>query len=161
MAHTTEAANLVWQRVGYALRDANPGAQNAFLQLKAYLAQSRSNPQLKFTPIDAVNNGSDGGNVVTIASDTANKYLVGMYLKKSTGSTVAFNTISDHATAAQAAKAIILYATTAGQIDMAIFPRGLLFATGICFSTVTAYNGTTQSLAVDGSNGFVITADLV
>lgn len=161
MAHTTESANLVWQKVTAALRDANPAIQAQFLQLKAYLAQARSNPNLKFTPIDGTSNGSDGGNVVTVLSDTASKYLVALYVKKGTGAVLAFHTVSNSASAATAQKEAIITGTTAGQLGVLIFPRGLLFATGITFSSVTAYNGTTQSLIADSASGFALTADAV
>lgn len=161
MAHTTESSTLVWQKVEAAIRDASPAIQNQFRDLKAFLAQARRNPNLKFTPIDPATTGSDGGNADTVASDTANKYLVAVYFKKSTGAVLAYNVIVNHATAVQAQKEIILSNTTAGTTSVGIWPKGLLFATGITYSSVTAYNGTTRSLSADASSGFILTADLI
>lgn len=161
MAHTTEDPKLVWQKVDAACKTLGikPDIVEALKKLKENLANLKGNPNLKFTPIDGATNGSDGGNAATVISDTANTALVALVLKKRTGSTAAFNTISDHASAAAAAKTTILYALTASKQIALIHPRGVKHATGMTFATVTAYNGTTQSLTVDSHDGFAISID--
>lgn len=161
MAHTTEDSNLVWQKVRIAAETLglHPEIVNQLRDLKQVLATVRGNVNLKFTPISATTNGSDGGNAATVISDTANTALVALVLKKSTGSTLAYNTISNHGSAVQAQKEVLLAATTAGRQIAAFYPKGLAFATGITFGTVTAYNGSTQSLKVDSADGFAISID--
>lgn len=163
MAHTTENANLVWQRVKAACDTLgiNPSIVAQLKELKTYLATAKSNPNIKFTAIDAVTNGSDGGNAATVISDTANTALLALVLKKSTGSVLAYDTISNHASAAQAQKEVLAAATTAGVQKAIIYPKGFLCATGITYASVTAYNGTTQSLSANGSNGFALSLDAV
>lgn len=158
MAHTTEAPILAWQKVKIALANSDPTVVNAFRSLKADLAQRKGNPQLKFTPFDATNNGSDGTNAAVVAADAAAQ-LLAIYAKKSTGSTLAYDALSNHASAIQAQKEVLLAGTAAGEIKFAIYPNGLAFATGITYSSVTAYNGTTRSLIVDSSDGFILTLD--
>ena len=158
MAHTVENANLVWQKANNTLAalDANPNVKEAFLKLNAYLSQAKGNPDLKFTAISATVNGSNGGDADTVAADAA-ATLVAIFVKKSTGTTAAYNAIANHASAIQAAKELILGATAAGAYEYAVYPNGRSYATGITYASVTAYNGTTRSLKVDSSDGFIIT----
>lgn len=156
MSFTTEGANLAWQRVKTALADANPAIVNQFRDLKSYMAQVAGNPDLKFAAIDTTTVGSDGSNADVVGSDTANKYLLAGYFKKSTGAVLGYDAIANHASAIQAQKEVLLGGTTAAVAKAVFYPGGLLFATGITYSNVTAYNGTTHSLKVNCSNGFLL-----
>ena len=161
MAHTTEDPKLVWQKVKAACDTLGikPDIVEGLTKLKESLATLKGNPRLKFTPIDGATNGSDGGNAATVISDTANTALVALVLKKRTGSTASFSAISDHASAIQAAKTNIEYQLTASKQVAKFYPRGVKHATGMTFATVTAYNGTTQSLTADSCDGFAISID--
>lgn len=161
MAHTTESANLVWQKVDNALKSlgASPAAFEEILKLKAFLAQAKRNPNLKFTPIDATTNGSDGSNADTVISDTANTCLVALYTKKGAGAVLAYDAIANHASAIQAQKEVLAARTSASIGSLITYPRGLKCATGITYASVTAYNGTTHSLAANSSNGFALSID--
>lgn len=161
MAHTTEDAKLVWQKVKAAVDTLglNKEVQDQILAAKAYCSQVLGNPNIKFTPIDAATNGSDGGNADTVISDTANTALLLLVLKKRTGSTAAFNAISDHASAIQAAKVVIVGQLTASKQALLSYPKGFKNATGMTYASVTAYNGTTRSLTADSSDGFAVSID--
>lgn len=162
MAHTTENANLVWQKVKAACDSLGVGQDivEELKQIKYFLASVKGNPNLKFTPIDGANNGSDGGNADTVISDTANTALVALVLKKSTGTTANFPSIADHASAIQAAKVIILGCGPSASKQIAFISRkGVKFATGMTFADVTAYNGTTHSTSANSTSGFAISID--
>jgi hypothetical protein len=161
MAHTTEDAKLVWQKVKAAVDTLGfcKAVQEQLKAAKDYHSQVLGNPNLKFTPIDGTTNGSDGGNSATVISDTANTALIALVLKKRTDAVAAFNAISDHASAIQAAKVIILGQLTASKQVFLSYPKGFKNATGMTYSSVTAYNGTTQSLAASSSDGFALSID--
>lgn len=161
MAHTTEDPKLVWQKVKAAVDTLglNKGIQEQVKAAKDYHSQVLGNPNIKFTPIDAATNGSDGGNAATVISDTANTALLALVLKKRADSVAAFNAISDHASAIQAAKVVILGQLTASKQVALFYPKGFKNATGMTYASVTAYNGTTQSLTASSSDGFAISID--
>ena len=161
MAHTTESSLLVWQKVKAAVDSLglNKEIQDQMKDLKDYCSQVLGNPNLKFTPIDAANNGSGGGNADTVISDTANTALIALVLKKGTGSVAAFDSISDHATAIQAAKVVIVGQLTASKQVALVYPKGFKNATGMTYASVTVYSGTTHSLSADSSSGFAISID--
>ena len=161
MAHTTEDPKLVWQKAKVASDSLgfNKELQDQLKALKDYHSQVLANPNLKFTAIDAATNGSDGGNADTVISDTANTALIALFLKKRTDNVAAFNAISDHASAIQAAKVIIVGQLTASKQVALVFPKGFKNATGMTYASVTAYNGTTRSLTASSSDGFAISID--
>jgi hypothetical protein len=161
MAHTTQDAKLVWQQVKAAIDTIglNKEIQDQMKALKDYTSQVLGNPNLKFTAIDKTTNGSDGSNADTVISDTANTALIALVLKKGTGSVAAFPSISDHASAIQAAKVVIVGQLTASKQVALVYPKGFKNATGMTYASVTAYNGQTHSLTADSSDGFAISID--
>jgi len=161
MAHTTEDAKLVWQKAKAASDTLgfNKELQDQLKALKDYHAQVLGNPNLKFTPIDAATNGSDGGNADTVISDTANTALIALFLKKRASSTAAFDTISDHATAVQVAKTVIVGHLTGSKQAALVYPKGFKHATGMTYASTTAYNGQTRSTTANSSDGFAISID--
>lgn len=161
MAHTTEDAKLVWQKAKAAADTLglNKEVQDLILAAKAYHSQIIGNPNIKFTPIDAATNGSDGGNADTVISDTANTALLLLVLKKRASSTAAFDSIADHASAIQAAKVFISGELTGSKQFAAFYPKGFKNATGMTYASVTAYNGTTHSTTANSSDGFAVSID--
>lgn len=161
MAIALQGANLVWQKVTTALIGASPAAQLAFKQLKMVLATQGKNPQLQIVQFDSVTNGSDGGNATAVIADAACR-VIAIYGKKSTGATVGYTKITDHATTLGVPDSFLVPATNAGEEFYAIaafntaLNIGHSMASGAVVGTVTAYNGTTKSLKVDSVDGFVI-----
>ena len=158
MAHTTESANLVWQKVRIANDSLgiDPAIVEQLLELKKNLATAKKNPNLKFTAID----GTDAASNDVVISDTTNTALVAIVLKKKTGTVAGFPAISAHASAIQAAKVLILGSgATAGKQIAAVYPKGFKVATGMTYNSVTAYNGTTKSDAADQADGYAISID--
>ena len=155
MAFTTENARNVWQKVKIAndTLGIKPEISEALRKLKEVLANTKGNPELKFTPVD----GTAAASADLVVSDTANKAIFAIVLKKKTGTTAGFGTISDHASAAQAAKTVILGSgDRAGEQVFAVYPRGFNHATGMTYQSVTAYNGTTANAAADQCDGYII-----
>ena len=158
MAHTTEDAKLVWQKVAAACSTLGiqPEIVEQFKKLKESLANLRGNPNIKFTPIDGVTAASAD----IVISDTAATALLAIVLKKGTGTTDGFPAISNHASAIQAAKVLILNSgTVAAQQVAAVYPKGKAFATGMTYNSVTAYNGTTANAAASQCDGFALSLD--
>lgn len=156
MAHTTENANLVWQKVAIAAASLGlaPNIVEELKKLKEYLATVGGNPNLKFTPIAKEDTS-------VVISDTASTALFALVLKKSTGTTAAFASISNHASAIQAAKTTVLNGAgvRAGKQVVLIHPKGEVHATGITYASVTAYDGSTISDDADQYDGFAISAN--
>lgn len=156
MAFSGEAEVLTWQRVDIALANASPLQQNLFrFGLKAWLTQFKQAPQLQFVPFDRTTNGSDGSNAATVICSGACT-LVAIYGKKYTGTTLSYLALSNHATAIQAQKELLLAASAASVDTSAFYGTGVAYGTGITYSAVTAYNGTTRSLIVDSFDGFAL-----
>ncbi len=156
MAFSGEAEVLTWERVRMALEGAAPAHQNLFrFGLKAWLTQFKQAPQLQFVPFDRTTNGSDGSNAATVICSGA-ATLIAIYGKKYTGTTLAYLALSNHASAIQAQKELLLQGTAANGEVSAFYPNGLAYATGITYSGVTAYNGTTRSLIVDSWAGLAL-----
>ena len=159
MALTLEVANKAWQRVKIALMNADPAVVRSFKELKAHLAQIKSNPDLQFVAfIDADITGTDG---VPIADAAAKMYAI--YVKKDgtsgTGTaTDAFVKAFDNATVDTTAGdgRVVLPLLVAGRKQVWIDPDGLDMAAGIVATSHTTYSGTTDSTAGDAGNGFVL-----
>lgn len=155
MAFTTQDAKLVWQQVKASCDTLGikPEIVESLKKLKEILANMKGNPELKFTAVD----GTAAASADLVVSDTANKAVFAIVLKKKTGTTAGFATISDHASAVQAAKTVLLgTGDRAGEQVCAIYPRGFNHATGMTYQSVTAYNGTTANNAADQCDGFII-----
>jgi len=155
MAFSGEAEVLTWQRVDMALAAASPNVQMMFRAFKHWLAAHKQAPLLQFIPFDRTTNGSDGTNAATVICSGA-ATLLAIYGKKYTGVVLSYLTVSNHATAIQAQKEVLLAGTAAAVEVSAIYTNGLAFATGITYSGITAYNGTTRSLIADSWDGFAI-----
>ncbi len=155
MAFSGEAEVLTWQRVDMALAAASPNAQMIFRQFKHWMAAHKQAPQLQFIPFDRTTNGSGDGNADTVICGAA-ATLIAVYGKKYTSVVLSYLAISNHATAIQAQKEVLLAGTAASVEVMAIYSNGLAFATGITLAAVTAYNGTTHSLIGNSFDGFAI-----
>src|ERR1035437_81397 len=83
MALTLENGNKVWQKVKAALNDSNPAAQNAFRELKAYLAQQKRNPDLQFIPFSSATAADPGINQNTGYSPIGvPAKVLALYIKK-------------------------------------------------------------------------------
>jgi len=156
MAFSGEAQVLTWQRVDMALAGASPNAQMILARsFKHWLAAHKQGPLLQFIPFNRTTNGSGDGNADTVICGAAGT-LLAVYGKKYTGVVLSYLAISNHATAIQAQKEVLLAGTAAAVEVMAIYTNGLAFATGITLAAVTAYNGTTHSLTADSWDGFAI-----
>lgn len=138
-----------------ALLDASPAIQNAFLDLKMYLATQGGNPNLQFASFSEAqaiaNNGTDliGGACT----------LYGVYAKgmRTTGTTAAFFAI--HAAADNTATTTTILTErfkVTGQKFAAVYPTGVAVETGLTVSCATAVGGATESTTPDGAQGFVI-----
>ena len=157
MAFSGEAESLTWQRVDIGLAGASPAAQMNFRSFKRWLANQKLAPQLQYVAFDHTTNGSDGTNAATVICGAA-ATLQAVYAKKNSGTTLGYWCLSNHATAIQAQKEILAAGTVAGVEFMycAMNSAALAFATGITYSGVTAYNGTTRSLIADSWDGFCL-----
>lgn len=156
MAFTTQDAKLVWQQVKNACDTLGikPDIVEALRKFKESLANLKGNPELKFSPID----GTAAASADVVISDTANKALFVLVLKKKTGTTVGFPSISDHASAIQAAKTVSLGSgDRAAEQLLVLYPRGYNHATGMTYSSVTVNSaGVTANAAADQCDGFAI-----
>lgn len=147
MALSTEASNKVWQKAKAALANANPAVQNAFLELKKYLATQKSNPDLQFVPFTEAQCDASGGTAVVNAACK----VYGVYIKKENSATDNFFWTYDDATNDGTAgdARVGLPLLVANDESFYINPAGLDHAAGI---VVTQY--VTDPLgASDGSNG--------
>src|SRR6266853_1089402 len=175
MAFTGESAGLTWQRVrvvldgsaGGTIQGASPGARMAFEAFRKYLAQDKGNPIMQFVQFDSVTNGSDGGNAATVVG-SGDCTLRAIYARKTGAGTVdAWFKVNNSATVlsgtgdqlsingkVQGTEFFQFYGGPGAASTL--LSAGLPFATGITVGTVTAGNGTTQSLKADSFNGFVL-----
>jgi hypothetical protein len=147
MALSLVDGNLAWQNVKIALMNAHPAAQNAFAELKKYLAQQKGNPQLQYKAFSEADCDAAGGTAILDAANT----LYGVYVKKENSATDNFFWVYDDATndGTAADARVCLSLLVANQEAFAVYPQGLAMAAGV---VVTQY--ATDALgAVDGSNG--------
>ena len=175
---SAEAENLVWQRVDQFLAAATPGAQQAFLGLRKWLAQQKACPDLRFTPLPG---GTTSPTGLTTASTgglygaTTTARIFGIYMRKTTaaGSTASyfrtFDDGTDSALSGLASSARITLPLGAvpsaappppGLLyeSMYISPNGFPCAAGLRAALVTAPDGVTISTSTDGGDGFCITS---
>lgn len=155
MALSTESSNLVWQKVKVALLDASPAIQNAFLDLKMYLATQGGNPNLQFIPF------SEAQSIVNLGTDLVGgaSTLYGCYAKavRTTGTTAAFFSINAAADNSATTATILTQRFKAtGQKVCAIYPTGVAVETGLTVSSATTVGGATESTTPDGVAGFVV-----
>jgi hypothetical protein len=162
MALTTQNANLVWAKVKLALLGQSstggaptPVAQEAFQDLKKYLAQQKGNVNLQFAAFAAedivTNNGSSAiGGACT---------LYGVYAKgrRTSGTTSAFFAIHDASDNSATTTTIVTSRFKAtGQEFVGLYGNGIAIATDVLVSCATTVGGATESSAADAADGFVI-----
>lgn len=155
MALSTESANKVWQKAAVMLRDANPAIQNAFLELKKYLATQKKNPDLQFVPFTAEQAVTNLGTSLVGGACT----LYGFYAKgrRTSGTTAAFLAIHDAADNSATTTTILTQRLkVTGEAFAAVYPVGQAIATDVVISSATAVGGATESTAADVADGFVI-----
>lgn len=155
MALALEDANKVWQKVKIALTDKNPASQNAFAELKKYLAQQKGNPDLQFIPFSAEQIIASGG----YSPDIDASRLYGVYLKgrRTTGTTASF--VSVHAATSNGATTTTVVTArfnVLGQEYALISPSGIAVETETTVSAATAVGGATESDAADAADGFLV-----
>lgn len=172
----TEAEALTWQRVDQVMASATPGANNALQGLKRWLAQQKSCPDLRFTPLG--NNAVAPFGLITAGTGglygaTATARLFAAYIKKTNVAGSALNsylTLVDDGTdsalsglAAAIRLVIPLGAVSSGNPGalyegVYINPHGLPLAAGLRLALTTAAGGVAISAAADGGDGFCITS---
>lgn len=172
-AAAVEAENLVWQRVDQALAEATPGAQFMFQGLKKWLAQQKSCPDLRLTPLvnstvsPNLQTASTGGLYGLIATR-----IYGLYMRKTTtaGTTAAYLKGFDFAgdDAVSGLTASSRFVLPLGAVASAkpgtlleglmIWPNGFPFANGLRLTVVTLADTFTLSSTTDGGDGFLISA---
>ena len=159
MAVSLQDANLVWQKVKIATTNANPAVQNAFAELKKWLAQQKGNPQLQYFAINAadIDTGADGAVILSGAGK-----LYGAYFKRvsDVDTTHSFIEVLDDATDNSAPTtdivATLRLAGVANEEAFVVYPKGADLGTGIVVSATTTAGGTTESAATESANGFLI-----
>lgn len=155
MALSTQNANIVWQKVKAQLLNASPAIQNAFADLKAYLANQKGNPDLQFVQFTAEQVVTNGG----YSPDIDGARIYGIYFKgrRTSGTTAAFGALHD-ATDNSATTTTVVTAkfNLTGQAFFATYPDGFLLATELTVSCATAVGGATESSAADAFDGFVV-----
>src|SRR5882672_2511842 len=134
MALAVENSNKVWQKVKIALADANPVAQNAFLELKKYLATQGRNPDLQIVLIDSTLTDDAGGQDSGIDAACT---VYGAWVKKPKTATAAYTALFDDATDDAGAGTDgrfsigLLGSTTVAQEVFVIYPYGLALTAGL------------------------------
>lgn len=150
MALSLQNPVLVKQKV--LLDTRKPKIQLLGKALFSYLAQHKGNPDLQIVPFATLSSGS------TVIADAACK-LVGLYVKKPTGSTTSafVKGTDDEATASATAPAVSVELRT-NQEEFIIFPDGLPMASGLALRSDTTAAGSTGSSAADQPSGFALIA---
>lgn len=155
MALVTENANLVWQKVKMALMNGDPAIQNAFLDLKMYLATQRRNLDLQFVPYTAEQSIANGGTDLIGAAATVYAWYANG--RRTSATTAAY--LAVHAAATNGATTTTLVTSRfnlTGQKFASMFPSGLACETGVTISAADAVGGATESTAALSADGFLI-----
>ena len=161
MALSTQAANLVWQKVDIALNSASLSApiRQQFAALKAYLSQVKGNRDLEFVAFtDAGITGADG---VVIADAACKLYAVFVQKDGTSGTgtaTDSFVKAFDNATVDTTATdgRVVIPLLVAARTGVYFDHNGLDMAAGIVATAHTTYAGSTDSTAGDAGPGFII-----
>lgn len=163
MALSLQSGNLVWQKVKNTLSAINtsskgtsPATQNAFLDLKMYIATDKRNLQLQFCPIDGSATASDSGNTASQVSANAACTLYAVYIQK-VGATETILKWTNHASVAttDGTQDGALAATVAGD-QFLIYPDGRAFSTGLTYTEDTTRTGSTLNLLANACYGFFL-----
>lgn len=150
MALSLQNPLLVFQKLLAETR--KPKIQLLAKTLKSYLVQHRGNPDLQIVFFSGLSSGS------TVIADAACK-LVGLYVKKPTGSTTSafVKGTDDEATASATAPAVSVELRT-NQEEFLVFPDGIPMASGLTLRADTTAAGSTGSVTADQPTGFAIIA---
>jgi hypothetical protein len=172
MALTTVSSNLVWQEAAQQASGRYGISQvvaNQFMALKAHLAQTKGNPNLKLIAIDS----ADIDNASGFAGVDAACTLYGIFLRKTvTNSTDAYVYLIDDDTddsgvrvtgAGNTVRAVLPFLTAQDQVA-AFFFDGLPMATGLVVKAYTTGEGGVSDALVDANAndtpiGFAIVGD--
>ena len=155
-AFAGESPNLVWQRVKGALAtfNASPGALEAFKGLKLYLSTQKGNALLQYIAFAAED--LDAANGFSYLSSASTIY--GVYVKKrddaSRNTVKLYADATDDTTAGDAKVALDI--TTAKQEAFQMWSDGMAVADGIVGTTHETLLGTTDGVAADSGDGFII-----
>lgn len=155
MAISLQNSQLVWQKVAKALAGASPAAQEAFRNLKTYIATQGGNPQLQFVPFSAEQITTDGGYTPVVGT----ALVYGWYAKarRSSGTTAAFMSLHDATTNGATTTTIdTAKFNLTGQDAFGIHSIGFRLGTDLTVACATAVGGATESSAADAADGFVI-----
>lgn len=150
MALSLQNPLLVFQKALFETR--KPKIQAIGKALRSYLVQHKGNPDLQLVPFSELSSGS------TVIADAACR-VIGLYVKKPTGSTTAaFVKGTDDETTASATAPAVSVELRTNQEEFIVFPDGLPMASGFALRSDTTAAGSTGSVTADQSSGFVIIA---
>jgi hypothetical protein len=154
MALTTESAGRVRQKTRVYTQ--SPAILMALKAVFLYLATTKKNPDLAFLPIT----GSDADAATGQVLSDSPCIVYAVYGRKPEGADTdaylnLFDDATDDAGAATDTRVSIDF-QSGGDEAFLIFPQGLDMATGLVAKAYTDYDGTTDSVAGDAPNGFVI-----
>lgn len=158
MALSTEAGNLVWQKVAKALINQSPAIQGQFKALREYLVSQKGNPNLQFVPFNDAQLTTATGYSPIGAACTLYGVFFGKTGTSGTGTaTDSWLTIANDASnVTDATKFVALMTSVAAQQVSAVYPNGLIFGTDFTLSGETSAQDGTESTAGDSGNGFAI-----
>lgn len=176
MALTTVDSNLVWQEAKIQLAAQQASGRfgiaqihvNIFAALKAHLAQTKGNPNLKLVPYSASDIDDTSGFAAVDAACT----IYGFFGRKTvTNSTDTYVYLVDddtddsgvEASSATTTRAVIGFLTAQDEVSM-IWSQGLPMATGVVVKAYTLGSTSTtpnDANANDTPNGFLIVGDPV
>lgn len=156
MALSLDVAGKEWQKAKTYLLSAGYTAQNAFKDLKLYLAQQKKNPNIQVIPVDGVSTASDGGNNASVVAADSPCTLYGIYLKK-VGATETIFKGSNNATTAgtDGTQDIAIAATVAGDV-FEIYPDGRAMSAGFTYCENTARTTSTKNVVANAMSGFIV-----
>lgn len=144
-----------WQKVEHQLatQQATPAAVDAFRNLKNYLV-GNGNPQLQLIPFTDADVTTNTG-FSPIGGVTSTVYAV--FVKKRTTATDAFFRLYNDTTNVTITLAFVSgNLAVSGDEFIAIYPKGLIFATDLTISADTGAGTGTESTAGDAGDGFVL-----
>lgn len=149
MPVSTESANLVRQKVmSFPTRD--PAVHLALDAFFRYWSEHKSNQDLEYFAFADLTDD-------TVAVDAANTLFV-VYFRKQNTATDAYPKVFDDAVNSATAgdERVTVFLADGNDDIVLIFPDGMPMAAGIVLTSHTTSNGTTDSTAGDGPNGFLV-----
>lgn len=166
MALATQSSQVVWKKVQNALAGASPAAQEAFRNLKVYMATQKKNPDLQFLSwtasgaLAASGTGTMASSTGGVAGIAGTGTIYAVYAKKNgTGTTAAYFRIDDATNNETGTTKNIFAALFKNVGDEAVYmnPLGTVFTVDICATSCTTNGGTTETTgASDSQDGFCV-----